>query len=133
MKAITLWQPWASLIALGYKTIETRGHDSFRCLKGQRIAIHAGKQFQPGVLDYVSRFKAIRIEDQDIFDKWACPVSAVLCTALVADARWLTPSDNKAALCECDERRFGLVLVDIQAIHPLVPQKGAQGIWEWKP
>lgn len=24
MKAIRLWQPWASLIALGHKTIETR-------------------------------------------------------------------------------------------------------------
>ena len=25
MKALTLWQPWASLVALGVKTIETRG------------------------------------------------------------------------------------------------------------
>ena len=43
MKAITLHQPWASLIAEGIKTIETRSWAPPRQLIGQRIAIHAGK------------------------------------------------------------------------------------------
>lgn len=38
MKAITLWQPWASLIALGVKTIETR---SWATSHRGPIAIHA--------------------------------------------------------------------------------------------
>lgn len=38
MKVLTLHQPWASLIALGVKTIETRGHSTN--VRG-RIAIHA--------------------------------------------------------------------------------------------
>jgi hypothetical protein len=38
--AITINQPWASLIANGIKTIETRKHTKFKCLVGQRIAIH---------------------------------------------------------------------------------------------
>jgi predicted transcriptional regulator len=42
MKVITLWQPWASFIALGWKTIETRTHDRFKNLVCERIAIHAG-------------------------------------------------------------------------------------------
>lgn len=44
MKAISLWQPYASLIAAGKKTIETRTHSRRRSLAGQRIAIHAAKR-----------------------------------------------------------------------------------------
>lgn len=44
MKAITLWQPWASLIAEGVKTIETRGRRSpWHTAIGQMIGIHAAK------------------------------------------------------------------------------------------
>ena len=41
MKAITLHQPWASLIAEGVKTIETRSWAPPAALWGERIAIHA--------------------------------------------------------------------------------------------
>ena len=62
MKAITLWQPWASLcviprpidpatfstfggaIPLPFKTIETRSWPAPKSLIGQRIAIHAAKR-----------------------------------------------------------------------------------------
>jgi len=43
MKAITLWQPWASLIALGEKTIETR---SWSTKYRGPLAIHAGLRCQ---------------------------------------------------------------------------------------
>ena len=42
MKAITLYQPWATLVALGIKNIETRSWRPPYALIGQRIAIHAG-------------------------------------------------------------------------------------------
>jgi hypothetical protein len=48
VKTITLHQPWASLIACGLKTIETRTHDRFRSLVGETVAIHAGKRSGPG-------------------------------------------------------------------------------------
>lgn len=44
MKAITLWQPWATLIAIGAKTIETRSWPAPPALYGQRIAIHAASK-----------------------------------------------------------------------------------------
>ena len=44
MYAITLHQPWASLIALGIKTVETRSWPAPARLLGQTIAIHAGKR-----------------------------------------------------------------------------------------
>ena len=44
MKAISLWQPWASLIACGDKPFETRHWAPPRELIGQTIAIHAAKK-----------------------------------------------------------------------------------------
>lgn len=43
MKALTIWQPWASLIVKGYKRFEFRRYPAPRSLIGQRIVIHAGK------------------------------------------------------------------------------------------
>ena len=44
MKAISLWQPYASLIAFGSKPYETRHWSPPDSLIGQRIAIHAAKR-----------------------------------------------------------------------------------------
>lgn len=41
MKALTLWQPWATLVALGVKTIETRSWST--SYRGP-LAIHAAKK-----------------------------------------------------------------------------------------
>lgn len=41
MKAITLWQPWASLVTLGVKPIETRSWAPPASAIGQPLAIHA--------------------------------------------------------------------------------------------
>lgn len=42
MLALTIWQPWASLIAAGAKPFEWRSWPAHRGLVGRRIAIHAG-------------------------------------------------------------------------------------------
>ena len=44
MRSLTLHQPWASLIAHGYETTETRGWPAPKTLVGSRIAIHAAKR-----------------------------------------------------------------------------------------
>ena len=41
MKALTLWQPWASLVIAGAKPYEFRSWSPPRWLIGQRIVIHA--------------------------------------------------------------------------------------------
>ena len=46
MKAITLHEPWASLIVAGKKTIETRNWSPPDDLIGETIAIHAGKNLE---------------------------------------------------------------------------------------
>ena len=49
MKALTLHEPYASLIASGRKRFETRGWPPPRGLIGERIAIHAAKHRGPTV------------------------------------------------------------------------------------
>lgn len=42
MKALTIWQPWATLIMIGAKPYEFRSWKPPVSLVGQRLAIHAG-------------------------------------------------------------------------------------------
>lgn len=52
MKAISLWQPWASLIACGAKPYETRDWAPPASLIGQPIAIHAAKKIDRGAAEF---------------------------------------------------------------------------------
>ena len=79
--AITLHQPWASLIALGIKTVETRSWPAPARLVGRRIAVHAGKRLvrRPG--------DAIEQELRACLgDDWRMivPTGAVVATAVLA-------------------------------------------------
>lgn len=110
MKALTVWQPWASLIAIGAKPYEFRGWKPPRSIIGQRIAIHAGaRRMRPTEI----RELLVRLGDrheppcvhadlarprlerslQGLADRGAplfrgeppfhLPLSAVICTAIV--------------------------------------------------
>ena len=135
MKTITLYEPWASWIAAGCKTIETRTHDRFRCLVGSRIAIHAGRAY-----DHCARAEARRVlaaAGQPV-PRAQCRLGQVVCTVEVFDARWLRAADSVAAMCDCRPdpesgfQRFGIFLRDPIAIEgPSV--RGRQGIWNWTP
>lgn len=142
MKAITLWQPWASLIALRVKTIETRTHARFACLAGQKIAIHAGRTWDPNAerAVYLALDGALpaclgRTLDASVArlaDYRAWPVSCVVARARVVEARWLRESDSRAACCQADGL-YGLVLDDIAPFMPPILCSGHQGVWEWDP
>lgn len=47
MKALSLWQPWATLIVVGAKRIETRDWGPPFAVYGERIAIHATRGVGP--------------------------------------------------------------------------------------
>jgi hypothetical protein len=130
MKAITLWQPWASLIEWKLKTIETRKHNRFKGLVGERVAIHASKRMDEQSFLIVQQYLESRDYNR-LFTK--LPQGVVVCTAMVEDARWLTPEDADQALCFTSDELFGLVLTDIQSLGPDYPvAKGSQGIWTWR-
>ena len=101
MKAITLYQPWASLVACGAKHYETRSWAPPRELIGQTIAIHAAKkidktaaalaeeliygQHQPGGFDLADKleasFEGATDEMMGLFGQAVMPVGCVVCTA----------------------------------------------------
>ena len=118
---ITLHQPWASWIVMGHKTIETRIHSRFACLKGQTILIHAGKTMDPKAWPnpYLTLERPIDY-----------PQGAILGKAFVRDFRQLNASDSPLALIDCGSvKRFGLLLEQIEQFKEPIPARGAQGIW----
>lgn len=82
MKALSLWQPWASLVACGVKTIETRSWAPPQETIGQRIAIHATK-VGPSFMEPIFRHEAEAALGTSIRD---LPRGAVLCTAMLTGA-----------------------------------------------
>jgi hypothetical protein len=100
MKAISLWQPWASLIACSAKPFETRSWAPPRGMIGQTIAIHAAKKIDKGAIDFAEalmygqydhhRGLAERIEAtwgdcpdemMGTFGMASMPIGCVVCTA----------------------------------------------------
>jgi hypothetical protein len=91
VKALTLYQPWASLVALGVKTIETRSWSTdFR----GPLAIHAGKKRpqhcltvgQWQVLDQADG--VVRLAGPPLYDLGTMPplpLGAVVATCVLAD------------------------------------------------
>jgi hypothetical protein len=132
MKAITLWQPWATLIAIGVKPFETR---SWPTRYRGPIAIHAGKTRE-----------GLRLCEGEIDIEQALalagyilntvPLGVVVCTANLVD---VLSTDEIAKQGSTDpfgdysSSRFAWHLVDIQPLDPPVPAAGKQGLWEWAP
>jgi hypothetical protein len=128
--AITLYQPWATWIAWGWKTIETRVHDRFAGLVGQRIAIHAGKTFDERSPREATPYlwEERRRKADRALTRY--PQGAIVCTVDVVGARWLTEADSGAALCRCLHcDRFGIILANVRIIEPPIAWSGARGIW----
>ena len=118
MKAITLWQPWASLIADGRKTIETRSRPwSFI----GPIAIHASKYADPVAMSHFYPHGG-RI----------LPLGAVVAVAIKINcvklpSMYATPDEYG----DFTFGRYGYVLANTHKLSTPSPVSGKQGIWEW--
>jgi len=139
MKAISLHQPWATLVALKLKTIETRRHDRFKGLWGERIAIHAANKFDNKlywrIVEAITTTGRTETQARNIIDSSRLFSGKILCTAKVFNARWAPNVDfdmredwNKQALCEV-AGKYCLFLGDIKTLKHPVPWKGRQGIF----
>jgi len=158
MKAITLWQPWASLIACGAKKYETR---SWATRYRGPIAIHAAA---------VNPFKVIRgLDDTTIAamknilrssgalpqqgDFRYLPLGAVVATAELVDCHpifddgsgWLysaylqrpnRPQEYihgyELEFGDWTPGRYAWELVNVQMLAEPIPVKGKQGLWNWE-
>lgn len=155
MKALTIWQPWASLIMAGAKPYEFRRWCAPRSLWRQRIVIHAGArkvvrdevkwlllQLQqddrrgPQQLHWGTAIipeLAIPLLDRVYNDPTAVPLSSALGTSVLGEPRRVT--DLFAAEVRDSDRldhaMYGWPLTDIQAFEPFMPCRGAQRFWEF--
>ena len=152
MKALTLWQPWASLVACGAKRVETRswttkyrgpiaihaaaGGPPFKDLGASRwrrefsVAAHvvAGIELRPGrrspKLEW-SRFG------------YVLPAGAVLATAELyqvqeIDPTWINElSDEERIFGNYETGRFAWFLQNVRPFRRPIPAKGNRLIWNW--
>lgn len=110
MRALTVKQPWASLIASGVKRIENRSWRPPAALVGQRIAIHAGAGWDK------------RGERHTTARRGELPQGRVVCTAIIDrvveasdDPFWIGP--------------LGWVLRDVRPVNDAPSVRGGLSLW----
>lgn len=137
MKAISLWQPWATLVAHGLKHFETRSwYTGYR----GTIAIHAAKR--PARYDELNG-----VITQGLFGIGyqrlnELPYGCVVCTTILVDCEPTARVVERTFFKEiaATERHFGDFApgrfawqLDTPIRMADIPARGSQGFWEWQP
>ena len=153
MKAITIWQPWASLIVAGAKPYEFRGWEPPRSIQGQRIAIHAGaRAVKPAeVADLLARLQttqawttALRAAVAlPLLERWRhepglLPLSSIIGSAVLGKPKRAFDIAGEFGGTLNDSDRYehcnwAWPLTEVAALEPIAPAKGHQGFWDWEP
>lgn len=155
MKVLTVWQPWASLIAIGAKPFEFRAWAPSNRIIGTRIAIQAGarkivdKEIRALLVQLNSRLAYQSCLDADlarpllrgILDGSVhVPLGAIVCTAVLAAPRngfdiaieYGMPAEQRPNDSDRDgHANFGWPLTAIEQLIPPEPFRGKQGWGEW--
>lgn len=141
MKALTIWQPWAALIAAGAKPFEFRTWPAPRSIQGQRIVIHAGAR--PVRLDEVEdeifKLTGPRAAESTLDPGRALPIleaalagrplmlSAGLCLVTLGRPTRRIAIDGEMV----DIDNWAWPMLDVEPLPEPAPARGAQGFWEW--
>lgn len=161
MKALTIWQPWASLIMAGAKPYEFRGWRAPRSLIGQRIVIHAAKRPIDRIEASNLYYALLLRETCDTIAQAAAETCLIAERALPILGRAWQPYRDKLPLAaglgtailgeprngidiaeefgvprandsDRDEHaNWGWPFTDIEIWDEPIPMKGAQGFWNW--
>lgn len=154
MKALTIYQPWASLIMAGAKPYEFRTWDyrsRASALVDQRIIIHAGsrKVVTAEIADLMHRLSfggkgtGLNVAPaMDLLDGWwrkgkgaTLPLGAGLGTAILRVPRKASALfvGDVADSDRIDQHVWAWPLTEIEVFEPIIPARGAQGFWNWSP
>lgn len=133
MKALSLIQPWASIIAIGEKQWETR---SWSTPYRGPIAIHASgnrDEVKAGVLRHFHE-EAIGLK----LEAGTLPYKAIVALAFLTDCKPTeelrdTVSKREALVGDFGSGRFGLKLDMVLRLRDPVPASGMLGIWDVPP
>ena len=122
MKAITVKQPWASLIIHWGKDIENRSWPLPRFMRGQRVAIHSSAKLDKD--EFASAMELIYSAGLPNFDNQPMdmPLGSIIGTVEIVDC--VTQSQSPWF---CGE--YGFVLKDPIPCEP-IKIRGALGFWD---
>ncbi|MEK4518784.1 ASCH domain-containing protein [Paenibacillus sp. FSL H8-0122] len=133
MKCLTIRQPWATLIALGEKQIETR---TWRTAHRGELAIHAGMQVNKAICrtePYQSLLARYGYTADNL------PTGKIIAVSRIADCCEVTPElaqqgwpgGNEYVFGNYAEGRYAWKLEEVvPLVHP-IPAKGRLGFWEY--
>lgn len=136
MKGISLWQPHATWIALKWKTIETRDHDRFACLRGRRVAIHAAKKFDPGYSVFPKGRKATGLEFVKLYQWMRRCMGCIVCTAVICEIRrcpevdFVEREEWERRACYDIRNKYLHFLEDIEPLKTPVPFRGRPWVFD---
>jgi activating signal cointegrator 1 len=138
MKAITLTQPWASLVAIGAKHIDTR---SWRTSYRGPLAIHAAKTFPTWAQERCDQepfFSALRrMETIDASRPLApqLPCGCVLAVAFLEACLRIEerefPAEPERSFGDYRSGRYAWILRSIMRLPTPLAARGALSLWEW--
>lgn len=154
MKALTVWQPWASLIIVGAKPYEFRGWRFPKGLLGQRVVIHAAARamraeevryivdrLQMGYAEEVCLHRDAALELllplYHIKKPDGLPLAAGIGTAVLGEPRNGIEIAQEFGLervndSERDQHaNWGWPMQEVEPWPVPVPMRGAQGFWNW--
>ncbi len=135
MRAISLWQPWASLLFTPAKRHETRSWAPPRTVWGQRIAIHAAKKEVPPVdTEHLMHILQRELEANRLPTLHAR--GAIIGTAVLKSHHRMTDvdmfrwSDDELDTGDWTPGRWAWELTDHELFIEPIPWKGAQGFFK---
>lgn len=132
LRAISLWQPWASAIACGSKTFETRSWPASSRYYGETFAIHAAKRWTAEEKEAVEYYRDLGIDLG--FQGFDPPLGGVVAVATLSTvypvSYELTSnlSEQEWNLGDYSPGRFAWEFTDVKPVE-FFPLTGRQGIW----
>ena len=129
LKAITLWQPWATLVAAGAKQYETR---SWRTDYRGPLAIHAGKRETTDAV-------WLRVREPQVANRirpFDFPLGAIIALAEIAsinptDKRRIVVRPLELELGDWTPGRWAWLLRRVRKLETPIPVRGWPWLWDF--
>lgn len=161
MKALTIYQPWASLIMVGAKPYEFRGWRPPASIIGQRIVIHASakkvERDDVRSIYHALYFRAINEDWREVAAQTCLhaeqalpilrrslqpahdplPMAAGLGTAIIGEPKLGTSIAEEFGVPRANDNdrdqhaNWGWPMLDIEIWPEPIPMRGMQGLWNW--